>query len=159
MSRSLPIIFFIIVIFGLSYMKNTFVINLASREQGLLIKRYYSEEIQRLEKPLLANDMATNPRSTSVVLFHLIFAFSNSIFIFFIFRERLYQKIHWLVFLGLSCLLAITYGIYVSTGLEPIYTLSVLIKDFLQSPIYSFLFLIFAINRRVFLSANQIPSQ
>lgn len=149
MNKTPIIIIFLLVVFAISYLKNTYVINLFSPDYDLLIKRYYGAEIYNLDLPLVDEGIAKNPRSTSVLLFHLIFALINSGFIYLLFQRRIFQMIHWAAFIGISLIITVAYMIYIQTSTTSFYEIALIFKDFLQSPIYSFLFVILMLNFKI----------
>jgi hypothetical protein len=144
--KTILIILFLLTIFSLSYLKNTYVINLFSSDYSLLIRRFYGPEIHHLGRPLVENDIGSNPRGLSAILFHVLFAAANSGFIFLIFKKATYQKHHWIAFGSLSIIVILAYAAFIGTGAMPFYDAAVIVKDFLQSSIYSFVLVIIALN-------------
>jgi hypothetical protein len=153
-TKTLLIILFLLAVFSLSYLKNTFVVNLFSPDYDFLVQRFRGTEIHEMGRPLLNGDMGNNPRVSSVLVFHFLFALLNSAFIFLIFRKIHFQKLHWKAFGGLSIIIALTYAIYIRTGENAFYEAGLIIKDFLQSSVYSFVFVIVALNYRLFISKD-----
>lgn len=134
----------LLIILITAYLENTYIINLSYSELDILIPRFNFEMQTALHQPNLEQGFLSNIRTQSVLIYAAIFFTLNIILALVVGRSPHLFFVHLtaygtIAFLSLAGLLFFT----LFQGLDVFYKFSRIMKDLIQSPVYSILLIIY----------------
>lgn len=143
------VILFLLIILGLAYINNTYIINPIDPSLAFLIPRFNNYELHAISKDVVAGMFTPGKvRMVSVGIYLVVFFVANGAFIWLEKRKE-WLQVHLIGFGGISLLLLLCFLVFRWTEKDYVYQLAVVLKGFLCSPVYSLIlvFLMYFIEK------------